>query len=198
MIPDTYIETVLDILPDSKKPLWCRLNGKSMEPVLCHGDSLLVQPGNRNIRIGDVIVFKSFQRQCAHRTVGISSFHGKRVYLTKGDNAYCFDRPVPSGHVLGKVLKAKGANGFMDLDSFSWRFRNFFIALYSYAEGRRYGANSIFWKLMDRFLSWCHNLTKFKRFHRQDMYRRIALRTVHSKALSGEKGERINEHKETC
>jgi len=197
MIPEAYINSVLELLPMAKNPVWCKLTGHSMEPVLCHDDSLLVQPGNRNIRIGDIIVFKSHQHQCAHRVVGTTSSLGQRAYLTKGDNSYYFDRPVPSGKVLGKVLKAMGTYGTLHLDSRSWRFRNFFIALYSYIEGRRYQADSTFWKCLDRFFSWSHNLTGLRHFHRPDLYRRMAAKKLNSVPISGREGEQDNENYET-
>lgn len=168
-----------------------------MEPVLCHGDSLLIQPGNRNIRIGDVIIFKSFGRQCAHRAVGITSLQGQKVYLTKGDNAFRFDDPVSSIHVLGKVLEAKGENGTVYLDSVSWRFRSLFIALYSYVEGRRHEADTVLYRLIDHCISWCHRLAPLRQYHRRDLYGRITHRGMNSISLSNIEGDTINENKQT-
>lgn len=197
MIPEAYINTVLELLPMAKKPVWCKLTGQSMEPLLCHEDSLLVRPGNCDIHIGDIIVFKSHQHQCAHRVVGTTSALGQRVYLTKGDNSYSFDRPVLSGQVLGKVIKAIGNYGPLHLDSISWRFRNFFIAIYSYTEGKRYITGSTFWRLFDRFFSWCHNLTGLRYFHRTDLYRRMVAKKLDSAPIPGGKGEHDNENYKT-
>ena len=192
MIPEAYINTLLELLPMAKKPVWCKLTGQSMEPLLCHEDLLLVQPGNRDIRIGDIIIFKSHQNQCAHRVVGKTSALGQRLYLTKGDNSYHFDRPVPSEQVLGKVISAKGDYGTLHLDSVSWRFLNFFIAIYSYMEGKRHKTGSTFWRVIDRCFSWCHNLVGLRHFHRPDLYRRMAAKKFDSAPTSGGKGENNN------
>ncbi|MFZ7111192.1 MAG: S24/S26 family peptidase [Desulfatiglandales bacterium] len=171
MIPEAYLNTVLSLLPALRKPIWCRITGNSMAPLLCHGDILLVQPGNRNIHTGDVIVFKSSLRQCAHRAVG-SIFPGRqKVFLTKGDNAYHFDRPVFSTNVLGKVLQVRGANGTLRLDSARWRFLNLFIAMCSYVEGTRHKADTPFCRVLDRLFTRMRNLYWFRHVHRQDFYR---------------------------
>lgn len=173
MIPEAYLSKVLELFPDTQKPVWCRLVGKSMEPLLCDGDMLQVQPGNRNIRTGDVIIFKSSRNQWAHRVVRIYKSGGGKTYLTKGDNSYFTDGIVRSGQVLAKVLKVQGAHGTLCLDSRAWRIRNFLIAVYSYTEGRRHTADTVFWRLLDRTVAWFRGFPGGKRLYRHNLYKLV-------------------------
>jgi signal peptidase I len=194
MIPKAYINTVLDLWSTKKKQTWCRLIGNSMAPLLCHGDALLVQPGNRNIRIGDVIIFKSSQRQCAHRAVGITFAHGRKRFLVKGDNGYHFDRPVLPEQVLAKVLRVEGAYGTLYLDSTFWSFINFFVAIYSYVEARRHESDTLFWRTIDRIFTRCHNFRWCRNFHRRELYKRFVSIKSNVAYLEAIKGEQINEN----
>lgn len=171
MLPEAYSGTMLDLFAQTKMPTWCTLSGNSMAPLLCHGDSLLVQPGNRNIRLGDVIVFKTPQGQCAHRAVGISFNRTRKQYLAKGDNSYRFDQPVFPDQILAKVLRVKGSYGTLCLDSVPWRAFNMLIAIYSYIEARRHEGERPFWRILGRLFSLIHQMTWRKRFHRQNLYK---------------------------
>jgi signal peptidase I len=171
MIPKVYINKILDLLSITQKPIWCRLIGNSMAPLLCNGDSLLVQRGNRKIRIGDVIIFNSSKHQCAHRVVGITLAHGQKRFVVKGDNSCHFDQPVHPERVLGKVICVKGSQGTLYLDSVLWRYINFFVAKYSYVEARRHESNNLFWRIINQIFIRCHNLKWCNKIHRHDLYK---------------------------
>jgi hypothetical protein len=163
-----------------------------MEPLLCHGDALLVQPGNRHIRIGDVIIFKSSQRQCAHRAVGITFAHGQKRFLVKGDNGKHLDQPVLPEQVLAKVLRVKGACGTLYLDSASWRFINFLVAIYSYVEARRHEGDTRFWRFIQWGFARCNKFRWCKKFHRRELYKFFIAIKAHTAPLTASKGGQVN------
>jgi signal peptidase I len=193
MLPEAYLDTMLDLFAKTKKPTWCRLVGNSMAPLLCHGDRLLVQPGNQNIRIGDVIVFKSSKVQCAHRAVGITSDRTQKQFIVKGDNSNHFDQPVFPDQILAKVLRVKGSYGTLYLDSVSWRAFNIFIAIYSYIEARRHKGDTPFWRILGRLFTLCRQLVWCKQLHRRNLYKYLFTLIDKIATLATTKGEQSND-----
>ncbi|MEM0365524.1 MAG: signal peptidase I [Acidilobaceae archaeon] len=99
------------------------VDGKSMEPLLHTGD-LVVIIKKKDVREGDIIVFKSGDRYIIHRVIYVYENHGYKCYVTKGDNNISPDSgdprrcpPVygfniagyPEDVVLGVVVSIRGA-----------------------------------------------------------------------------------------
>lgn len=59
----------------------------SMEPVYYRGDAVIIEKINaKEVKIGDILVFKVGSGIVTHRVVEISQEDGKMVFCTKGDN----------------------------------------------------------------------------------------------------------------
>ena len=58
-----------------------------MEPVYYRGDAVIIEKINaKEVKIGDILVFKVGSGIVTHRVVEISQEDGKMVFRTKGDN----------------------------------------------------------------------------------------------------------------
>lgn len=102
--------------------------GKSMEPIINEGDSLILQKiSPLSMRIGYIIVFRQKNRYVGHRVIKI----GKVVVTTKGDNLSYPDLPVRYKDVLGRVILIRGKYGSIDLTSSLSRVISFYFLLYS-------------------------------------------------------------------
>jgi signal peptidase I len=84
--------------------------GPSMNPILKAGDGLFVVPyGDKNIRIGDVVVFREPEgkNNIVHRVIAVDS----RGVTTKGDNNINIDPWVLlPDDIIGHVVSAKREN----------------------------------------------------------------------------------------
>ncbi|MFZ8791425.1 MAG: signal peptidase I [Thermosphaera aggregans] len=107
---------ILSSLTGSQAPM-AVVKGESMLPVLREGDIVFTyKPNPSEIRIGDVIVYKTYTNKLIiHRVVEVRIVDGKHYYVTRGDNnpgpdIIYFDvvnnRPlgVSYDRVVGKVL----------------------------------------------------------------------------------------------
>lgn len=75
------------------------VEGKSMEPLLWTGDIVIVYKSDE-IRVGDVVIYKSRENYVIHRVIEIRS----NCYLIKGDNNPLPDGCIPKELITGKVL----------------------------------------------------------------------------------------------
>ena len=59
----------------------------SMNPIYYRGDALMIEKCNiKDIKVGDVLVFKSEKRIITHRVIKIYKENDKIKFITKGDN----------------------------------------------------------------------------------------------------------------
>lgn len=77
--------------------------GGSMLPLIHPGDRLLVGFGERDARVGDVILFRHGGLIVAHRVVGTRTRDGDRRLIAKGDNEPFATEDVASSDLLGVV-----------------------------------------------------------------------------------------------
>lgn len=83
-----------------------------MLPSLRHGDSLLVEFGAVEPRLGDIAVFEAPRGIVVHRVVRHVTVAGAVCIQTKGDARLDFDAPVHADDVLGIVRSVRaGADG---------------------------------------------------------------------------------------
>jgi len=78
--------------------------GQSMYPLVRTGDTLDIEPKDPGeLKIGDIIFYRRFCGDyVAHRLI---KRNGPSTLLTKGDNHYYYDMPVPVDAVLGRVIR---------------------------------------------------------------------------------------------
>jgi signal peptidase len=82
------------------------IEGTSMEPTLQTGDVVVVVRGVKpgELSVGDIVVYRRGSSLIIHRVVSL----GPSGIVTKGDNNWAPDPPVPYEAVVGKVLNVGG------------------------------------------------------------------------------------------
>lgn len=92
----------------SYKPMTIMSN--SMVPVFKRGDMVVIEKiknyGLKNVKKGDIIVFKSDNHLVVHRLVKMQNKNGEIIYTTKGDNNSAED-PSINGEAIVGVVKFK-------------------------------------------------------------------------------------------
>jgi len=78
--------------------------GLSMCPFIKTGDKITISP-EKNITIGDIIVFKRNNGMVCHRVIKVCEKGRGKYYQTRGDGLFIPDEPLLSSQILGKVLK---------------------------------------------------------------------------------------------
>jgi signal peptidase I len=78
--------------------------GFSMFPVIRTGDRITLCP-DKDISLGDIIVFRRNCRMVCHRVVKIFEKNNIRYYQTRGDSFFTLDEPVTRDQILGRVMK---------------------------------------------------------------------------------------------
>jgi signal peptidase I len=120
-----FAETMLD----DKLTLVFRMQGYSMYPTLKNGDRGHVEKCTAdNIKIGDILVFKSNDKLIAHRLMSIRHENGVRLFIAKGDKNFHFDPPFTEKELIGKVIsvehKKPHKKNRTDIDAYSTFFFN--------------------------------------------------------------------------
>lgn len=69
------------------------VRGRSMLPLLRENDIVVILPSNRDISLGDVVVFRNDRDEYViHRVIAIAECDDdSKVYITKGDNNFHVD-----------------------------------------------------------------------------------------------------------
>jgi len=83
--------------------------GPSMFPLIRTGDKITVNP-EKNLNIGDIIVFKRDEQMVCHRLVKVFERDGIRYYQTRGDSHFNLDDPMTADQILGKVVRIEREN----------------------------------------------------------------------------------------
>ncbi|MFO7898707.1 MAG: S24 family peptidase [Planctomycetota bacterium] len=79
--------------------------GSSMLPAIHPDSTLIIRPATgAEVRIGDIVVYRSGSELVAHRLVEKQWQAGGLVLRTKGDTHRRFDPPLPADQVLGRVV----------------------------------------------------------------------------------------------
>jgi signal peptidase len=100
-----------------------------MKPLLREGDAVLVAHGNKDIRRGDVVVFRQEGGLVAHRVLRIGVGDAGSVLVTKGDGLSRFDTPVSAKQVVGRVVSIERNGRQMRLDTPGWRAVGWLVAV---------------------------------------------------------------------
>jgi signal peptidase I len=107
------------------KQITLRVSGKSMHPLIRHGDSIrIVKCAPGLLAIGDIITFKKKGIYFTHRVLWKTKKGNRITLITKGDNEINTDSPVSPNHILGKAVAIGRANRKLHLETPYWRFVN--------------------------------------------------------------------------
>jgi hypothetical protein len=135
-----------------KGELWLRFEGRSMAPMLRDGDLLRVRLGApRDLACGTIVAFRDHDVTIVHRFL----YRRRRdaALITKGDNAWRTDRPLPADQLLGTVCTIRRGADRIALDGRGWRRLSRGIALASMLEGFAFaGASALRRRLLPRAL----------------------------------------------
>jgi hypothetical protein len=103
--------------------------GKSMYPSLREGWHAEVSPAEeRDIRVGDIVVFPAGQNLIVHRIIGRFIVTGTVLFLQKGDNEAIPGR-IGDGRVIGRVTRVMTGDG-SEVPRGTWRYgetKRFFL-----------------------------------------------------------------------
>jgi signal peptidase I len=86
-----------------------KTSGFSMFPLIWTGDKVTISP-QKDVNIGDVIVFSRDGRMVGHKVVRIFEKSGNQYYQTRGDSFFRLDEPITAGRILGKVINIERGN----------------------------------------------------------------------------------------
>jgi signal peptidase I len=174
IIPEVYLDSVLDIWTARGEKHTCSISGNSMAPLIKHGDTMVVEHGSRDLHSGDVVIFKTQDKILAHRLIQVKKRSEGKVFICKGDNCRTFDQPFDADHILGKVVEVKSKNGHLYYKSACWRFLNYFLMILSLISQDRHKTDSIFWKGANCLFVFVSNILP-KRFSIRDILLKVML-----------------------
>jgi hypothetical protein len=80
--------------------IWIRVTGKSMNPIIRHGDRVLITPSRGAPRRGAVVLLDAGGTPLLHRVVS----RGAGWVITRGDNRKLNDEPHPITSILGRAI----------------------------------------------------------------------------------------------
>ena len=129
MKPEELNKQLLDLaesLLDDMHTLNFRMQGNSMYPTLKNGDLGLVEKCSPDeLKIGDIVVFKSHDKLVAHRLIDIFNQKDERVLFAKGDKNFYKDVPFTNDALVGKIISYKRKNKTKKMDSPFMKFQKF-------------------------------------------------------------------------
>jgi ATP-binding cassette subfamily B protein len=121
-----------DALLDSQQQVKLRVGGTSMFPFLKHGDIITISKCSiSELRIGDVVVFKTDGKWIAHRLLKIILKNNKTFLLTKGDTCRFKDPLFAEEQYAGKVISFERKLKEKKTDASLLSFISIFIARFS-------------------------------------------------------------------
>lgn len=100
-------EMIISIeLLESGRETIVRAVGMSMFPWILPKEKLIISPiKDRDLKIGDIVIFLSNNRLIAHRLVKIDNI--KNIYFTRGDGNLKTDTPISYEDIKGVVTKIR-------------------------------------------------------------------------------------------
>ncbi len=128
-IPQSILKAALDIWEDSGQQRCLPIIGRSMLPLLRHGDQAWIEHGCANPHRGEIIVFRDENKLTIHRIIRLSHDSGKLLFITKGDNFFKFDAPVTPEQILGRVVAVQRGKQRIMIDTPAWRMVGWSIAV---------------------------------------------------------------------
>ena len=119
-----FAETILD----ENHLLRIRMHGFSMYPFLKAGDVGIVDKCLADqLRIGDIVVFKSQQKLIAHRLIAIKDENKQTLYVAKGDKNKFVDATFPAEALFGKIISIERNGKLIEIDSKSMKLKSLLV-----------------------------------------------------------------------
>ena len=123
---NNYLFNLAENLLDDDHSLSYKMRGNSMYPTLKAGDVAHVKKCRQeDLKIGDIVVFKSNDLLVGHRLIKISTQDGVRTFITKGDHSPCKDIPFTFQALLGRMTSFQRNNRIKSMDSPSMKVHCF-------------------------------------------------------------------------
>ena len=82
------------------------ISGNSMRPFMNDGSLVEVEYGRHSVKKGNIVVYLRDDRLICHRVLRVVKEGEKTFYLTKGDAAVRFDKPLVSEKEIAGVVRA--------------------------------------------------------------------------------------------
>lgn len=119
-----YAASLIDLWKDAGREMSFTISGSSMEPLLKSGDRVAVRSVHpEQMKMGDIIAFRSEGRVVIHRLVGRRKTGRGLVYCQKGDNLIGWTWILEEA-IIGKVVSVRGPERIADMGDTLWRCLN--------------------------------------------------------------------------
>jgi signal peptidase I len=161
---EEIIKDMLFELFEKEKKGWFRIISGSMSPLIDINDRVLVRKVSQSeVKLRDIILFKSDDVLITHRVVGKFYNNGQLCFIQKGDRGG-LALSVTAQNVLGKVIAVEKNGQYLRLDRGWGRMVNTLLGINNYAsyqigirvdvikEELRDKPGFQFWKLFYRIL----------------------------------------------
>jgi signal peptidase I len=90
--------------------------GRSMEPTICHGETIIAEPVQPSrVKRGDIILYRYERGVIAHRVIRSPSLH--HMFHLRGDACTALDEPVEARQILGRVVSVERNGSQVRLDT---------------------------------------------------------------------------------
>jgi hypothetical protein len=109
---DRMLDAALELLGERAGRAVFEVRGRSMRPTLRDGDAVLVVLADRNLRAGDLAVFRLGGDAVVHRFVG----EHRDGFLFRGDGRETLDPVVAAAEVLGRVVAMRRSGEWLGLE----------------------------------------------------------------------------------
>lgn len=125
-----------------KDKKWLKVLSDSMAPLLKMDDMVLIVKVNpEDVKVGNIIVFKSQGKLETHRVIRISR-GAELSILQKGDNVRTAEI-ITGERLIGKTVAVKKGSRIMQFDSILGKVINFVLTFFSVSTYYLYQKNSI-------------------------------------------------------
>lgn len=102
---------MLESLANEQHLIRIKTKGYSMSPTIAPGDIVIVAPAKiHDLKIGDIVVFRTQQSMIAHRLVAVNVANGQNICVAKGDNNRHVDAAFSADAIVGKVIRLERNN----------------------------------------------------------------------------------------
>jgi signal peptidase I len=111
------VEAAMDFWLESKKEHHVPIRGKSMIPILKEGDVARVVHDIRDLKPGDIVIFRKGWYLIAHRVLlQFDDESGRKCYITQGDRSKHADSPIEECEIMGRVVGVLRGGSYRPVD----------------------------------------------------------------------------------
>lgn len=143
------VYSLMDKWIRSEKSNELDVSGNSMKPLLNEGMQVVVEHRRSSIKTGDIIIYLRNNRLILHRVLRIIIQKSSKRFLTKGDSAMSFDKPLVSqNEIIGVVNSISNDNKTIDLKKWQWRSISWIITMGSLLIGTLTGYVALIFNIL--------------------------------------------------